>query len=213
MPEAITTLDTHTIVLMVIRWIHFIAGITWIGHLYFFNFVNGPFVKTLDGGAKKIVVPQLAPRALWWFRWGAMLTFLSGWLYIIWKLYIATNAGMNGTGGLMTSTWGHWISIGALLGTIMWFNVWFIIWPAQQKLIRWTKAGETPAEAAGLTRRAFLASRANTYMSVPLLFCMGAANHYPSFDLVTLGVVVLVSVFIVWHLVEKVAPKAGANFQ
>jgi uncharacterized membrane protein len=206
------TLDVHTIHLMAFRWIHIMAGIIWIGHLYFFNFVNGPFVKTLDAGTKKIVVPQLAPRALFWFRWGAMITFLSGWLYIIWKIFIATDAGLTGTGGLFTSVWGQWISTGALLGTIMWFNVWFIIWPAQQKLIRWTKNGEAPAEMAGLTRRAFLASRVNTYLSVPLLFCMSAASHFPSFNWIVLLIVAAVSVFIVWHLVEKVAGKAGANF-
>lgn len=206
------TLDVHTIHLMVFRWIHIMAGIIWIGHLYFFNFVNGPFVKTLDAGTKKIVVPQLAPRALFWFRWGAMITFVTGWLYIIWKIFIATDAGLTGTGGLFTSVWGQWISTGALLGTIMWFNVWFIIWPAQQKLIRWTKNGETPAEMAGLTRRAFLASRTNTYLSVPLLFCMSAASHFPSFNWIVLLIVAAVSVFIVWHLVEKVSGKAGANF-
>lgn len=212
MPEAMT-LDVHTIHLFAFRWIHFIAGITWIGHLYFFNFVNVPFVKTLDGPTKKIVMPQLAPRALFWFRWGAMLTFLSGWAYVFWKIFIATDAGFNGTGGLFTSTWGRWISLGGLLGTIMWYNVWFIIWPIQQKLIRWTQAGQAPPEMAGLARKAYLASRTNTYLSFPMLFCMGAASHFPSFNLPVVLVAVVLSVAIAWHLIEKVSPKAGANFK
>ena len=91
--------DVTTNIELILRWLHFIAGVTWIGHLYFFNFVNGPFVKTLDAGTKKIVVPQLAPRALFWFRWGAMLTFLSGWAYALWKVFIAADAGEAGVRG------------------------------------------------------------------------------------------------------------------
>src|SRR3990167_8756930 len=210
MPEAIA-LDGFTILLFALRWIHFIFGIIWIGHLYFFNFVNGPFAKTLDAGTKKIVVPQLMPRALWWFRWGAMVTFLSGWIYIIGKLHL-NGAGLTGTGGLFTSTWGQWISTGALLGSIMWFNVWFIIWPAQKKLITWTKKGESPAEMAGLTKKAFLASRLNTYLSFPMLFCMAAASHLPAFGFAPVLAAFVIGFVLVWHLVNKVAGKAGANF-
>ncbi len=195
-------LDTHTIVLFMLRWIHFIAGIIWIGHLYFFNFVNGPFAKTLDADAKRKVVPQLMPRALFWFRWGAMVTVIAGYLYIYWKLYVATNAGMRGTGGLLTSTWGQWISVGTLLGTIMWFNVWFVIWPAQQKIIGWVKAGQNPPEMAGLVAKAAKRSRINTYLSVPLLFTMGAASHFPSFDLVTVILVFAIGLGIVKGLYQ-----------
>jgi len=204
-------LDKYTVILFILRWIHFIAGITWIGHLYFFNFVNGPFAKTMDADTKKKVVPQLMPRALWWFRWAAMVTFISGWIYIFGKLHL-NGAGLTGTGGLFTSTWGQWISLGALLGSIMWFNVWFIIWPSQKKLITWIKKGEAAAEAAAITKRAFLASRLNTYLSVPMLFCMGAASHFPSFDLVTVIAMLAVGFGLVWVLVNQVAPKAGANF-
>ena len=210
MPEA-ASIDGFTILLFVLRWFHFIFGITWIGLLYFFNFVNGPFAKTMDANTKKLVVPQLMPRALWWFRWGAMITFLTGWIYIIGKLHL-NGAGLTGEGGLFTSVWGQWISLGATLGTIMWFNVWFIIWPAQKKLITWTKKGEAPPEMAGLTKRAFLASRLNTYLSVPLLFCMGAASHLPVFNGVIVLVMAVVSVVLVWHLVNKVAGKVGSNF-
>jgi len=211
MPEIAVSLDGATIFLFILRWFHFIFGIIWIGLLYFFNFVNGPFAKTMDANTKKLVVPQLMPRALWWFRWGAMITFVTGWLYIGTKLHL-NGAGLTGTGGLFTSTWGQWISLGALLGSIMWFNVWFIIWPAQKKLITWTKTGQSPPEMAGLTKRAFLASRLNTYLSVPMLFCMAAASHLPAFSLAPVLAAFVIGFVLVWHLVNKVAGKVGANF-
>ena len=209
MPDGSVSLDSATLILFTLRWFHFIFGIIWIGHLYFFNFVNGPFAKTMDANTKKLVVPQLMPRALWWFRWGAMITFLSGWTYIGAKL------GLNQQGfieGLTTTTWGQWIGLGALLGSIMWFNVWFIIWPAQKKLITWTKKGEAPPEMAGLTKKAFLASRLNTYLSFPMLFCMGAASHLPAFNLVYVLSAFVIGFVLVWHLVNKVAGKVGVNF-
>ena len=209
MPEVPISLDTTTLILFALRWFHFIFGIIWIGHLYFFNLVNGPFAKTMDAGTKKLVVPQLMPRALWWFRWGAMGTFITGWLYIGAKL------GLNGQGiveGLTSSTWGQWIGLGALLGSIMWFNVWFVIWPIQKKLIGWVKKGEAPPEMTGLTKRAFLASRFNTYLSFPMLFCMGAASHLPAFNLVYVLAAFVIGMGLVWHLVNLVAGKAGANF-
>jgi len=193
--------EAHTHVLFLLRWIHFIAGIIWIGHLYFFNFVNVPFAKTLDADGKKKVVPQLAPRALFWFRWGAMFTFLSGVFYIVWKIFIATDAGLTGTGGLFTSTWGKWITFGGLLGTIMWFNVWFIIWPAQKRIITWVRDGQSPAEMAGIVKRAYLASRANTYLSIPMLFAMAAASHFPSFSLLAVVLASAIGVAIAWHLI------------
>src|SRR3989338_4061643 len=101
MPDADISLDATTIGLFALRWFHFIFGIIWIGLLYFFNFVNGPFAKTMDANTKKLVVPQLMPRALWWFRWGAMFTFLTGWLYIGAKLHLS-GQGLTGTGGLFT---------------------------------------------------------------------------------------------------------------
>ena len=205
MPETMT-LDAGSIVLMVLRWFHYIFGIAWIGHLYFFNFVNVPFVKTLDADGKKKVVPQLMPRALWWFRWGAMITLLTGWSYLIGKVQL-NHWGMS---ELMGSYWGQWIMTGAVLGTIMWFNVWFIIWPIQKKIITGVKTG-VPADAA-LVRKAFLASRLNTYLSLPMLWCMGAASHFPLYTPLTLFVVTAASIVITWHLIEKVAPKVGANF-
>jgi len=197
------TLDSNTMALFIFRWIHYVAGITWIGILYFFNFINVHFAKTLDGDSKKKVVPELMPRALWWFRWSAMFTWLSGLGYIIWKIFIATDAGFSGTGGLFNSTWGYWISLGGLLGTIMWFNVWFIIWPAQKKIIGWIKAGESPSEMPDLVKRATLASKANTFLSIPMLFCMGAASHFPSFSWVTFIVVLIIGFVVAKFLISS----------
>lgn len=184
-------MDIHTIVLQLLRWIHFMAGIIWIGHLYFFNLVNVPFQGTIDADTKKKVNPQLILRALWWFRWGAMITALSGLLYIFWKQFIASDAGFFGVGGLWKdSSYGAWITLGGLLGLIMWFNVWFIIWPAQKKLIGWVMHGGAPPEQPQIAKRALLASRTNTYLSVPMLFAMGAASHFPNASLVwMLGVI------------------------
>lgn len=160
------------------RWFHVFFGIVWIGHLYFFNFVNIPLQGKLDDAAKKAVNPQLMPRALWWFRWGAMMTFLSGLLLFGMIFYYTPELGWGANmllrgaeGGL--SDRARWIMWGMLFGSIMWFNVWFIIWPAQKKLL-----GGTAGDAAPVLRtRAGNASRMNTYLSAPMLFCMLGAGH------------------------------------
>lgn len=208
MPDAGLTIDTNTLVLQLLRWLHFFAGIIWIGHLYFFNFVNVPFQGKIDPAIKKSVNPELLPRALWWFRWAAMVTFLSGWFYIYWKNWVATDAGMKGPGGLMTSTWGQWIMSGALFGTVMWFNVWFIIWPAQKRIISGIKSGQ--AAPPELAKRALLASRTNTYLSVPLLFFMAGASHFPMFGIVPWILVVAVGFGVAW-LAIKASAKVGTS--
>ena len=185
--------------IMLLRWLHVLAGITWIGHLYFFNFVNGPFAKTMDGDTKKKVVPELMPRALWWFRMGAMVTFLTGLAML--GVYLKTDANYFHTGR------GYWIMMGATLGTIMWFNVWFIIWPIQKKRIGWLKAGEKNSAADGLTRKAFLASRTNTYLSGPMLFAMLAAVNFAEyFGPVAVGIAVVLGLGII-HLMIGQGPK------
>ena len=110
---------------------------------------------------------------------------------MIWKQWIASDAGLFGVGGLWNdSSYGAWITLGGLLGIIMWFNVWFIIWPAQQKLIGWVMHGGAPPEQPQIAKRALLASRTNTYLSVPMLFAMGAAGHFPNASLLwMLGVI------------------------
>lgn len=205
MPEVTMSMDWQSMVLFVLRWIHLMAGITWIGHLYFFNLVAGPFEKTMDGDTKKKVVPELRPRALWWFRWGAMFTLLSGLLYIFWGQFVISNASFK---GWFDSTNGKWITFGAALGIIMWFNVWFIIWPAQKKIIGWIKNGQKPPEMDGTIRTAFLASRTNTYLSVPMLFGMGAATHFGIFEWYW-PVAVMVVGMLIAHMFIKLSPKVG----
>jgi uncharacterized membrane protein len=152
-----------------------IAGITWIGHLYFFNFVNVPFQGALEADYKKFVNPKLLPRALWWFRWAAMITFLSGLIlfyfnYMSWGYLYKDQGNKPGV-----SDRALWIMIGMTLGTIMWFNVWFIIWPLQRKIIGWIRDGQKPPEMPVYAKRALLTSRLNTYLSGPMLVCMLAA--------------------------------------
>src|SRR3954469_1922478 len=112
------------------RWFHVMAGITWIGHLYFFNFVNVPLQAVLDDAGKAAANPKLLPRALWWFRWGAMVTFLTGLLlFTLIYMYLPgsgfrPNPIFSDGGGLTDRA--KWILAGGLFGTIMWFNVWFI---------------------------------------------------------------------------------------
>lgn len=140
------------------RWGHFLFGVTWVGLLYYFNFVQTEYFKVADPDAKADVLQKLAPRALWWFRWAAMFTFLSGLVLLFFKAAAAN----------------LYIYTGALLGTLMFLNVWLIIWPNQKKVI----AGAADAAAAGAA--AGLASRTNTLFSAPMLFFMGASTHLPA---------------------------------
>ena len=154
-----------------LRWIHFLSGITWIGLLYYFNFVQGPFFAEADASTKSVATQKLVPRALWWFRWAAALTFLSG--LAILALRRAS----------WSDPWGMTILSGAAFGTLMLFNVWRVIWPNQQVVIASAVAAAGGSQAnplaAGAARRAFLASRTNVVLSFPMLFFMGAASHFP----------------------------------
>lgn len=158
--------------MFLLRWGHFIFGIAWIGMLWYFNFVQGPFFATADAAVKTAATKGLVPKALFYFRWGAMGTFLTGWAIILIKFAQAGSAG----GALMASSWGTTIMTGAFMGSLMWFNVWFVIWPRQKKVIA-SANGEKVDNLPALARRAFLASRTNTLLSVPLLFFMGTASH------------------------------------
>ena len=225
---------------IILRWVHLVAGITWVGLLYFFNLVNAPALKALDGATRGKVVPVLMPRALWWFRWSAMVTWLAGFRYfMILAKTDATNAGHPALMGRWLGIWlvawllafviiyallrpaegalnNGWvlavligfvvvatswlvlsllgspgagnrtlsISVGGRLGTIMFLNVWGIIWRCQKRLIAWTQANAEkgtpmPPESVKLARQAFLASRANFWLSFPMLFFMAASAHYP----------------------------------
>ncbi len=147
------------------RWIHFFAGVTWIGILYYFNFIQTEFFKETEPGVKSAAISKLVPRALWWFRYGALLTFLSG-------LALA---------GFLGGAINAYIIVGMLLGTLMFLNVWLIIWPKQQIVIASTNqvlaGGEADPAAAGALAKAGLASRTNTLFSLPMLFFMGASAH------------------------------------
>ncbi|MCH9046077.1 MAG: urate hydroxylase PuuD [SAR324 cluster bacterium] len=157
--------------IFLVRLVHFLAGITWIGILYYFNFVQGPFLAGVDEAAtRKDVTTKLLPRALWWFRWGAMVTVIAGILMLI-DFHVSIGPGFWG------SQKGVSISIGGVLGIIMLFNVWGIIWPNQKKIIAAAEQGKGPTELGGKPRMAFLASRINTVLSIPMLFFMAASGH------------------------------------
>ena len=161
-----------------LRWIHFLAGITWIGILYYFNFVQTPFFAETEAPVRVGAIQKLVPRALWWFRWGAMGTFLAGILMYLMRM------GEMGAPLFYSSSYGVTITLGGLMGTVMFLNVWLVIWPNQQIVIASTnqvaQGGQALPAAAGAGRRSALTSRTNTVFSIPMLFFMGAASHYPS---------------------------------
>lgn len=240
------------------RWIHVVAGILWIGLLYFFNFVNSAFVPTMDAETKKKVVPELLPRALYWFRWGAAFTWVTGVLLLFvvyyhgaflwegpesqWGLpafvmlavvylgvfvydYLYKTVLKDPTTGfwaglaltaivvLLLDYWagfsfrGYAIHLGAMFGTTMAFNVWFRIWPSQQKIISATKSGQAPD--AALVALAGTRSKHNTYMSVPLVFMMMSQHSTWAAHPITLTLVVLVGWAIVNHLYDRAKKVKG----
>lgn len=235
--------DSTALARIVLRWLHFVAGITWIGMLYFFNLVNVPFQKGIDADTKKKVNPDLLGRALWWFRWGALVTVLVGLTYYAMYILAAdvrnANALANGnisiayvllawlgypivlfviefliikkvpalikdgrvfaivmfvlvaifTYGLVryftsalsvgdqsfASNKAYSIGIGGTYGIVMLLNVWGIIWPNNKRILAAT-AGTGPAAPPELARQAFIASRTNTWLSLPMLLFMGTSH-------------------------------------
>ncbi len=161
-----------------ILWIHVLAGITWIGLLYYFNFVQVPALGEAasdDGGPGGAgITKYVAPRALWWFRWGALLTWLSGASYLA-HIKMFGSAFMLGMGGESLNSPAMIIGVGAWFGTIMLFNVWVLIWPNQKKILGMVKASAD--EIAKARRVAFLASRTNTLLSIPMLMSMVGFGH------------------------------------
>ena len=140
------------------RYAHIVFGVAWIGLLYYFNFVQTEYVKEADDGAKADVMAKLAPRALWWFRVAALLTFLTGLIMLWW---VSSQQRFN-----------LGIALGALMGTIMMLNVWGIIWPNQKVMIGIAEGDKTVAGP-----KAALASRTNTLLSLPMLYFMVASVH------------------------------------
>ena len=253
----------------VAKWLHIIAGVMWIGLLYFFNFINGHVAATMDADTKQKVVPELMPRTLYWFRWGAAWTWFTGiiLLYVIfWKGNLSMGESVGNTmfdSGAEVNMWTHImllvtfvavfvydflyksalakntrvitivsflliagieyamihcgqfgyrafnIHIGAMFGTMMAFNVWFRIWPAQQRIINAIKGGEAPGAAD--VSLAGLRSKHNTYMSVPLLWTM-INQHTVVFNgklFDCSGLVLLVMIALGWHIVFQLYKKSG----
>jgi uncharacterized membrane protein len=141
-----------------VRWGHLLFGIAWIGILYYFNFIQGGYFKQASPEGLADAKAKLAPSALWWFRWGAMFTFITG---VVLLMGVSGQKVMN-----------DYIEVGALLGVLMFLNVWLVIWPAQQIALG-MKEGDGPAAGA----KALLASRTNTLFSAPMAFCMLASPH------------------------------------
>ena len=248
----------------IFRWLHIFVGIIWIGHLYFFNFVNGQMTAKLDGATKQKVVPELMPRALYWFRWGAAWTWITGvvlLLLVFWHGGLMFDPGDGWGGGAIAmalitflavfvydALWNSGlksnvraativsflllavtvflfvnvgaftpravlIHTGAMFGTMMAFNVWFRIWPAQQRIIAAVKAGEAPAAADPAL--AGLRSKHNTYMSLPLLWAMANEHATPFFggnfgipgDYYWVAWLVIVAV--AWHVIFQCYRIAG----
>lgn len=167
-------LFTQEGLVQILRMIHFFAGVAWIGHLYYFNFVQGAFFAEIDAANKNVAFSKLVPKALWWFRWGAMFTFLSG-------LGMLAISGAELKGDFFLTPYGLYIWPGALMGIFMFLNVWLIIWPNQKIMIASANSvlngGQADPNAAKVAPKAALASRTNVLFSIPLLFFMGAARH------------------------------------
>lgn len=176
------TLDT-VFWMFFVRWLHILCGVMWIGLLWYFNFVAAPTTPKIPEELRPALGKFITPAALFWFRWSAMgtilfgliLAYMNGYLVQAFTLNFVVPTGMAAT----TST--LMIGIGMWFGTIMWFNVWFVIWPNQQKALnienRYPDLSKEAKAAAAKTAGMF--SRINTVLSIPMLFCMAAATHWP----------------------------------
>ncbi|HEX2590406.1 MAG TPA: urate hydroxylase PuuD [Rhizomicrobium sp.] len=177
------SIDMESFVGFLLRWLHVASGVMWIGLLWYFNFVATPTMPKIPDELKPALGRFITPAALWWFRWGAMSTIVLGILlaglnkYLIqaYTLDIVDENGMFSTVSYLI------IGIGMWLGTIMWFNVWFVIWPNQQRALNIDNAyPDLPADQkAAAAKTAGQFSRVNTLLSIPMLFCMVSATHWP----------------------------------
>lgn len=195
-----------TEILFVSRWVHFVAGVIWIGLLYFFNFVNVPSMKVIDAAARPAVVTTLLPRALAWFRHAAWVTVLAGFVML------GANPLYWAGGHILDTTGAKTIFSGMVLGLIMLTNVWMLIWPNQRKIIEATAGGQPPDPSWAKT--ALYASRLNTILSFPMLAYMAGASHYTMdwdgivvFGLVTAAIAAVLLFYV--HKAWIFAPKAA----
>jgi len=156
----------------IFRYIHVLAGIMWIGLLYYFNFVQIPNMPKIPDEQKPAIGKVIAPAALWYFRWAAMVTLISGLIlgHLNGYLLSALQLGIVDSNSTNTA-----IGIGMWLAIIMWFNVWFVIWPNQKRALGIVEA--TAEEKVGSAKRAMLFSRTNTLLSIPMLFAMVSAQN------------------------------------
>jgi len=149
------------------RWLHVLSGVMWIGLLWYFNFVQTPSMPKIPDAEKPAISKVIAPAALFWFRWGAMSTIVTGLILATMNNYIGQ--------ALMLQKPFTAIGLGMWLAAIMWFNVWFIIWPNQKKVLGIVTV--SPEDKAAAAKRAGMASRINTMLSIPMLFCMVAQQN------------------------------------
>jgi uncharacterized membrane protein len=165
-----------------LRWAHIVCGVMWIGLLWYFNFVSTPTTPSIPAELRPALGKYITPAALFWFRWGAMGTIVFGILLAGMNQYIvqALTLDISDANGAFTSTRYLMIGIGMWLGIIMWFNVWFVIWPNQQKALNIdSKYPDLSVDAkAASAKTAGMFSRINTMLSIPMLFCMVAAMHW-----------------------------------
>ena len=155
------------------RWLHVISGVMWIGLLWYFNFVQIPGMPNIPDEQKPAISKVIAPSALWWFRWAAMATLITGLLLAWMNGYLWSAITFGAISGFALPD--TMIGIGMWLGAIMWFNVWFVIWPNQKIALGIESA--SPEEKAASARKAMLFSRTNTALSVPMLFAMVLAQN------------------------------------
>jgi len=154
--------------LLIDRWLHVMAGITWIGLLYYFNFIQVPSMgKIKEDGSATAITKFIAPRALLWFRWAALVTWLTGAYYL-------EKSGIGLGNAFLLKGTAAYIGLGVWMGTIMLFNVWVLIWPNQKKVLGMVEASDEAKLKAA--RIALLASRTNTMLSIPMLFFMVAGS-------------------------------------
>ncbi len=162
----------HNFLAFLFRWLHVLSGVMWIGLLWYFNFVQIPNMPKIPDEQKPAIGKVIAPAALWWFRWGAMATIVTGLILGAMNGYLIEAITLGLTDGVLKHTM---IGIGMWLGVIMWFNVWFVIWPNQQRALGMVEVdAATKAKSA---RTAMLFSRTNTLLSIPMLFAMVSAQN------------------------------------
>ncbi|MEQ8664286.1 MAG: urate hydroxylase PuuD [Rhodospirillales bacterium] len=156
------------------RWLHVLSGVMWIGLLWYFNFVQIPNMPKIPDDQKPAIGKVIAPAALWWFRWGAMATIVTGLILAHLNGYLVDAITLGASEGFAVPK-STAIGIGMWLGTIMWFNVWFVIWPNQKKALGIVEVdADTKAASA---RTAMLFSRTNTLLSIPMLYAMVSAQN------------------------------------